>query len=65
MPMQLINLDPALVPSNPWIHLHPTDNVVVARVQIPAGARLEFEGRSVRGLPDDFARPQDGRQAYR
>ena len=48
MPMQLVNLDPALVPSKPWIHLHPTDNVVVARVQIPVGASLEFEGRSVR-----------------
>ena len=48
MPTQLVNLDPALLPSNPWIRLHPGDNVVVARVQIPAGAALEFEGRRIR-----------------
>lgn len=50
MPTQLVTLDPALVPSNPWIRLHPSDNVVVARVSIPAGARLEVDGRSVRTL---------------
>lgn len=48
MQMQLVNLDPRLLPSNPWIHLHSSDNVVVARVHIPAGATLEFEGRSIR-----------------
>ena len=44
MPAQLLTLDPALVPSSPWIRLHPSDNVAVARVHIPAGTRLEFQG---------------------
>ncbi len=48
MPAQLVNLDPALVPATPWIRLHPGDNVVVARVQIPAGSRLDVGGRSFR-----------------
>ena len=48
MPTQLVTLDPALVPRKPWIRLHPSDNVVVARVSIPAGATLEFEGAPVR-----------------
>lgn len=48
MAMQLVNLDPALLPSNPWIRLHPRDNVVVARVHIPAGAALDFEGTPIR-----------------
>lgn len=47
MPTQLVNLDPSQLPSNPWIHLHPSDNVAVARVHIPAGAKLEFEGRLI------------------
>lgn len=42
MPVQLVNLDPSRIPSHPWIRLHPDDNVVVARVSIPAGATLEF-----------------------
>ncbi len=48
MPTQLVNLDPKLVPPNPWIHLHPSDNVAVARVHIPAGAKLEFEGVQIK-----------------
>ena len=48
MPAQLINLDPALLPDKPWIRLHPSDNVVVARVSIPAGAVLELESGPVR-----------------
>ena len=44
MPTQLVNLDPSRLPATPWIHLHPSDNVAVARVHIPAGAKLEFEG---------------------
>ena len=47
MPMQLVNLDPSQLPANPWIHLHPSDNVAVARVHIPAGAKLDFEGAEV------------------
>lgn len=48
MPSQLVRFDPAATPANPWIRLHPRDNVVVARTQIPAGASLELEGRAVR-----------------
>lgn len=48
MTSQLVTLDPAAVPANPWIWLHPRDNVVVARVHLPAGASLEFEGRPIR-----------------
>ena len=48
MPVQLVNLDPSNVPSSPWIRLDPRDNVVVARVSIPAGADLDFEGRRLR-----------------
>ena len=48
MPVQLVNLDPRQLPSNPWIRLHPNDNVVVARTLIPAGADLDFEGRPLR-----------------
>ena len=48
MPTQLVALDPGQVPRNPWIRLHPADNVVVARVSIPASAALDFEGVSVR-----------------
>src|SRR5258707_3030459 len=40
------------VPSaeNSAIHLHPTDNVAVARVPIPAGADLVIEGMPVRTI---------------
>ena len=48
MPMPLVNLDPKNIPANPWIRLHPADNVVVARVHIPAGATLDFEGSSLK-----------------
>lgn len=47
MTSQLVTLDPAAVPANPWIRLHPRDNVVVARVHLPAGAHLEFDGRTI------------------
>lgn len=45
MASDFVQLGP--VPANPWIRLHPTDNVVVARAPIPGGTALEFEGRSV------------------
>ena len=48
MTSQLVTLDPAAVPANPWIRLHPSDNVVIARVHLSAGAPLEFEGRPIR-----------------
>ena len=48
MPIPLINLDPKNIPANPWIRLHPADNVVVARVHIPAGATLDFEGTALK-----------------
>lgn len=48
MPTQLVALDPSQVPRNPWIRLHPNDNVVVARVSIPFGAALDLEGGSLR-----------------
>ena len=48
MPIPLVNLDPRNIPANPWIRLHPRDNVVVARVHIPAGAALEFDGTTLK-----------------
>ena len=42
MAITLINLDPANIPANPLVKLHPSDNVVVARVQIPAGAEISL-----------------------
>ena len=48
MPIPLINLDPKNIPANPWIRLHPADNVVVARVHIPAGATLDFQGTTLK-----------------
>ena len=45
--MPLVTLDPARVPDNPWIRLHPSDNVVVARTHIPAGSRLKLDGGPV------------------
>ena len=50
MPTQLLTLDPASLPASPWILLHPSDNVAVARAHIPAGARLEFEGAGFQAL---------------
>ncbi len=50
MAAQLVSLDPQRIPANPWIHLHPKDNVAVARLQIPAGAEIAFEGGAVRTL---------------
>lgn len=44
----LINLDPSAIPANPFIRLNPADNVVVARVSIPANAEVEFEGASIK-----------------
>ena len=40
------------VPSaeNSAIHLHPTDNVAVARVPVPAGTDLVIEGMPVRTI---------------
>ncbi len=48
MAVDLINLDPRQTPANPWIHLHPSDNVAVARVQIPLGAEIAFGGAAVK-----------------
>ena len=50
MAAQIVTLDPREIPDNPWIHLHPTDNVAVARVQIPAGAEIAFEDGAVKTL---------------
>lgn len=48
MPTQLVNFAPTRVPANPWIRLHPSDNVAVARVQLPAGAEIQHEGIEVK-----------------
>lgn len=45
---ELVTLGPETVPANPFIRLNPHDNVVVARVPLPGGAEIEFEGESVR-----------------
>ncbi|MBI1357100.1 MAG: altronate dehydratase [Acidobacteria bacterium] len=45
--MSLVTLGPAVIPDNPFIRLHPKDNVVVARVPLPADSAIEFEGRTV------------------
>ncbi len=44
----LVHLDPAAVPANPFIRLSPADNVAVARVSLPANAQVEFEGAAIR-----------------
>ncbi len=54
MPTQLLTLDPARIPSEPWILLHPSDNVAVARVHIPAGVQVRVCGESIR-VPQSIA----------
>ncbi len=51
---ELINLDPKNIPANPFIRLNPNDNVVVARVSIPASAEVEFEGTLIK-IPQAIA----------
>ncbi len=50
MPTQLVSLVPPQPLSVPWIQLHPSDNVAVARVHIPAGTELGFNGGLIRPL---------------
>jgi altronate hydrolase len=45
--MSLVTLGPAVVPENPFIRLHPDDNVVVARASLPADEVIAFEGGSI------------------
>src|SRR5215467_7093455 len=40
----LIDIEKLPTAENSAIHLHPTDNVAVARVPIPAGAELRIDG---------------------
>lgn len=47
MLLDIVNLPTA---ANYAIRLHPEDNVAIARVPIPAGVELEFEGFSVKTL---------------
>jgi altronate dehydratase len=46
--MSLVTLGPEVIPDNPFIRLNPRDNVVVARVSLPADAEVEFEGRNIK-----------------
>jgi altronate hydrolase len=45
--MSLIDILKLPTAANSTIHLHPTDNVAIARVQISAGQRLEINGSSI------------------
>ena len=45
--MSLITLGPAVIPDNPFIRLNAKDNVVVARVSLPAEAKIVFEDREI------------------
>jgi altronate hydrolase len=44
----LLEIEKLPTAENSAIHLHPADNVAIARVPIPAGAELRVDGRSVR-----------------
>ncbi|MEZ5393955.1 MAG: altronate dehydratase family protein [Bryobacterales bacterium] len=43
----LVTLGAGAIPDNPFIRLNGRDNVVVARVSLPSGAEIEFEGRKI------------------
>src|SRR5258705_196112 len=43
----LVDIEKLPTAENSAIHLHPTDNVAVARVPIPAGAELRIDGISL------------------
>ncbi len=45
--MELLEIAPLPTAENSAIHLHPSDNVAIARVPISAGAQLRIDGRSV------------------
>jgi len=45
--MGLLEITPLPTAENSVIHLHPTDNVAIARVPLPAGARIQVGGRSL------------------
>ena len=45
--MSLVTLGPTVVPENPFIRLHPNDNVVVARASLPEDEVISFEGGSI------------------
>ena len=44
----LVTLGPESIPANPFIRLHSHDNVVVARVPLPADAEIQYEGSAVK-----------------
>ena len=43
----IVTLEPTTVPDNPLIRMSHNDNVVVARVPIPEGSTIQFEGREI------------------
>ncbi len=43
----IVTLGPTTVPDNPLIRMNHADNVVVARVPIPADSTIQFEGREI------------------
>ena len=53
---------PKNIPANPFIRLNPNDNVVVARVSIPASAEVEVRGDFDQDSASDRRGPQDGRE---
>src|SRR5262249_54698723 len=44
----LLEIEKLPTAENSAIHLHPADNVAIARVPIPEGAELRVDGRAVR-----------------
>ena len=45
--MDVITVESMIKPDNPFIRLNPTDNVVVARIALSAGATVSFEGQEI------------------
>ena len=48
--MDLVEIAKVPTAENSAIHLHPTDNVAIARVPIPAGAEIRVDGETITAL---------------
>ena len=61
--MSLLQISKVPTAENSAIHLHPADNIAVARVPLAPGADLRIDGVSVKVLEQYPGRPQNRREA--